>query len=391
MTFSFDEFELNTAKRTLRRNNVTISLEPQVFALINLLVENHDRVISKDELVEKIWGGRFISDAAIASRISLARAALGDDGKQQRYIKTVHGHGLTFAAQVSQMSNLVLGESIKSTSVQRIRFAQNADGHRLAYALTGAGPPLLRFPAPLTTDLEIEWKNPPERAYVDMLSKAFQLLRFDHVGAGQSERAEPRYDFAAQAADAAAVADAAGFDKFSAFSMTGGALAAIQFAVLYPERLQRLAIIGGYADGRLVRGKPEAEDPLKMLIAEGWQQEDNAFAKAFITSYYPEGPSEEVHSLVRHMQAACPPEIMLGDRDATNKASVANLLSQVRCPTLIIHARGDSVHPLSQAQKLAAGIPNAELVILETSNLLPYPGNKVWTSFTETLTEFLAN
>lgn len=59
------------------------------------------------------------------------------------------------------------------------------------------------------------------------------------------------------------------------------------------------------------------------------------------------------------MQAACPPETMLHDRDAINDATVAHLLDQVRCPVLILHARGDAVHPVSQAQKLAAGIPRA--------------------------------
>jgi pimeloyl-ACP methyl ester carboxylesterase len=292
-------------------------------------------------------------------------------------------------ADVSCGDMAKLTEPARKESVQRIRYARNAVGHKLAYAVTGDGPPLLRFPPPLTMDLEIEWNNPTERAYPDRLSRKFRYLRFDHLGSGQSERVEPNFDFSAQADDAAAVADAAGFDRFAAWSMSGGALAAIHFAARYPERLTRLAIVGGYADGRQRRGGPEAPEALKTMIAEGWGKTESAFAAAFMTSYFPEGPLEDVRSLVRHMQVACPPELMLRDRDAINNASVAHLLTKVRCPTLILHARDDAVHPLSEAQKLAAGIPDAELVILETANHVPYPGIGVWELYIDTLMQFL--
>ncbi len=105
MVLAFDDFELDTAKVELRKDGQPVAIEPQVFALICLLVENHDRVVSKDELVEKIWSGRFISDAAIASRISLARKALGDDGKRQRLLKTIHGLGVRFVGSVTDVGD----------------------------------------------------------------------------------------------------------------------------------------------------------------------------------------------------------------------------------------------------------------------------------------------
>ena len=76
-----------------------MSLEPQVFALLALLVENRERLVSKDEIIEKVWDGRIVSDAAVASRVKSARQALGDDGKSQRFIKTIHGQGYRFVAQ----------------------------------------------------------------------------------------------------------------------------------------------------------------------------------------------------------------------------------------------------------------------------------------------------
>ena len=80
---------------------------------------------------------------------------------------------------------------------------------------------------------------------------------------------------------------------------------------------------------------------------------------------------------------------MLRDRDVINNATVEHLLEKVRCPVLILHARDDAVHPLSQAKKLAAGIQRAELVVLETVNHVPLYGSSCWESYNYTLAEFL--
>lgn len=101
MIYSFEDYEVDTSQQELRKAGVAVKIEPQVFDLIQLLVQHHERLVSKDEIVEKIWGGRAISDTAISSRISSARAALGDDGRQQRLIKTVHNKGLRFLATPS--------------------------------------------------------------------------------------------------------------------------------------------------------------------------------------------------------------------------------------------------------------------------------------------------
>lgn len=96
MIYCFEDFELDAPKQVLRRDGVEIKIEPQVFDLLYLLVENHERLVTKDEIIEKIWGGRIISETAVSSRISSARNAVGDDGRQQRLIKTIHNKGLRF-------------------------------------------------------------------------------------------------------------------------------------------------------------------------------------------------------------------------------------------------------------------------------------------------------
>lgn len=107
MIYHFGDFELDTLKAELRRRGDEVALEPQVFALLILLAENAERLVSKDEIVEKVWDGRFVSDSAIASRVKSLRAALGDDGKAQKYIRTVHGKGFRFVGELRQSASSV--------------------------------------------------------------------------------------------------------------------------------------------------------------------------------------------------------------------------------------------------------------------------------------------
>jgi TolB-like protein/Tfp pilus assembly protein PilF len=100
MIYRFDSFELDTDLFELRENGASVTLEPQVFALISYLVSNRERMISKDELVGKVWNGRVVSDSAVSSRIKKARKALGDDGKSQRLIGTVHSQGFRFVGNL---------------------------------------------------------------------------------------------------------------------------------------------------------------------------------------------------------------------------------------------------------------------------------------------------
>ena len=98
--FEFDEFELDTGRFELRRRGEPCPVEPQVFDVLCVLVEHRDRVVPKEELLDRVWGDRFVSESALTSRIKAARQAVGDDGRAQRVIGTVHGRGYRFLAPV---------------------------------------------------------------------------------------------------------------------------------------------------------------------------------------------------------------------------------------------------------------------------------------------------
>ena len=104
MHFRFGDFEIDAARQELRQAGAPVHIEPQVFDLLVYLVQHRDRIVSKDELIETIWHGRVISEAALSSRISAARRALGDNGNDQNLIRTLHKRGFRFVGEVEEGS-----------------------------------------------------------------------------------------------------------------------------------------------------------------------------------------------------------------------------------------------------------------------------------------------
>ena len=102
MAFLFDDMILDVERRELRSGAKLIPLEPQVFDILAFLIRNRDRVVSKDDLLAAVWDGRMVSDSAIAARINAARRAIGDDGEQQRWIRTVVRKGFRFVGEVRE-------------------------------------------------------------------------------------------------------------------------------------------------------------------------------------------------------------------------------------------------------------------------------------------------
>jgi TolB-like protein len=102
LNLRFADFEIDVARRELRRAGAIVHLEPQVFDLLVHLVRNRDRIVSKDELIDAIWQGRIVSEAALSSRVSAARRALGDSGNDQTLIRTLHKHGFRFVGDVDE-------------------------------------------------------------------------------------------------------------------------------------------------------------------------------------------------------------------------------------------------------------------------------------------------
>jgi len=107
LLYSFEDFALDTARRELRRSGTPISLQPQVFDLLEYLIRNRERVVSKDDLLAAVWDGRIVSESTLSTRINSARVAIGDSGEEQRLIRTTHGKGFRFVGVLREEEQTV--------------------------------------------------------------------------------------------------------------------------------------------------------------------------------------------------------------------------------------------------------------------------------------------
>lgn len=111
MRFVFGDCELDTDRYELRRNGVVQRVEPQVFEVLTLLLRDHGRVVGKEQILDAVWGSRFVSESALTSRIKAARKAIGDDGRGQRLIRTVHGRGYQFVGSLQEPAGALATDS----------------------------------------------------------------------------------------------------------------------------------------------------------------------------------------------------------------------------------------------------------------------------------------
>ena len=118
MRFLFEDFVFDTERRELHQGSDVVSIAPQVFDLLECLIRNRERVVSKDDLINAIWNGRIVSDAALTTRLNAARSAVGDSGEEQRLIKTLPRRGVRFVGAVREAKKLA-AESASDASAQR--------------------------------------------------------------------------------------------------------------------------------------------------------------------------------------------------------------------------------------------------------------------------------
>ncbi len=235
LIFLFEDCELDLDRFELRRAGKLRPVEPQVFDLLAVLLRERRRVVPKEELLDTVWGNRFVTESALTSRVKAARQAIGDDGRGQRLIRTVHGRGYQFVAPVNEaeQSDTVAGVS-PTPPGQEIRFRTTADGTRLAYAASGEGPPLVKA-ANWLSHLDYDWESPVWRHWLVELSRRFRLVRYDERGCGLSDWDIGRFSFHDWVDDLEAVVDAAGLDRFSLLGISQGGPVAIAYAVRHPN------------------------------------------------------------------------------------------------------------------------------------------------------------
>lgn len=370
MIYTFSGNELDTKRHVLTRNGAQIPVEPQVFDVLRVLAEHAGSVVSKDELIDAVWNGRIVSEATISGRINAARTAVGDNGKDQSIIRTVQRRGFEMVAEVVQ-DETAEQKPLHAEISQTIRYTSSEDGRSIAWSSAGEGPPVLLAWHHLS-HLEGDWDVSIVAPSQQRIAQSHRLIRYDVRGAGLSEALRPEDTLESHVADMKAVADAAGLDRFPIVALLQNTAVAVRFAALYPERVSGLVLHNAYAVGRALRDEapPSSDfDPFIALIKSGgWGDPDNGFMRAWITMVMPQISPDEATEMITLVGRASTPDDAILQRDLIDRLDVRADLKKVQAPTLVIHPRRCGIHPVAEGRRVAAGIPNAEFLEMDTSN-----------------------
>ena len=284
---------------------------------------------------------------------------------------------------------MLKGEDKRVVLHQTIRFTRSADEVRLAYAESGAGAPLVKASNWLS-HLEFDWQSPLWRHWFGFLSSAHRLVRYDARGCGLSDWDVADLTLAAQVADLEAVAEASGVDRFDLVGISGGGVVAIEYCIRHPERVSHLVLYGAFARGWNHRGEESVRQfrALNELMRFGWGQDNPAFRRLFATMFVPDASEEQEHWFSDLMRITSKPEIAAQIMEAAGQLNVMDRLAAVSVPTLVMHARSDGRIPYSEGRALAAGIPGARFVTLESRNHILLESEPAWARFCEVFSEF---
>ena len=406
--FRFEGFELEPETRELRNESGPVHVEQQVFDVLRHLTEHRDRVVPKTELLDEVWGDRFVSESALTSRIKSARRAVGDSGERQQVIQTIRGVGYRFVANVDV---IVEGEAGVLPGVERretppsggapnlelkVRFVEAAGGVSLAVAETGAGRYLVKSATWLTQVDKDTDDSPVWGHWVRALSRRFHYVRYDPRGCGLSDR-----DLAGQDLtnldlwidDLGRVIDDLDQERVALLGVSQGGPVAVGFAARYPERISHLILYGTYARGMKRRGDPiqSEEAGLQVTLARvGWGTKNDSFREIFARQFVPDAQSDEIAWFNNQLQVTTNSTNAPLLEGAFHDLDVSDLARQVVTPTLVQHAVGDRAVPFEEGRHLAGLIPGARFVTLQSRNHILLQRDAAFPRFIDEIERFTA-
>jgi pimeloyl-ACP methyl ester carboxylesterase/AraC-like DNA-binding protein len=274
---------------------------------------------------------------------------------------------------------------------QIVRYASARDGTRLAWSAVGDGPPMVKT-ANWLNHLEHDWRSPLWRHWMQLFLEGRCLVRYDERANGMSDWDTPEISFEAFVDDLACVVDAAGLERFDLLGISQGAAVAIAYAVRHPERVRRLVLYGGYAQGWAARASPEEVARREAMIAltnAGWGADNPAYRKLFTNLYIPGASAEQADWFTEVQKISASTENSVRIQRVLSQIDVSDLLDKVAVPTLVAHARNDQVVPFSAGEQLAARIPGAQFVPLTGGNHILIETEPAWAQFSAAVRCFL--
>ncbi|SEK16572.1 MULTISPECIES: alpha/beta fold hydrolase [unclassified Variovorax] len=277
---------------------------------------------------------------------------------------------------------------------QSLRFCIGADGTRIAIASIGSGAPLVRA-AHWLSHVEHDLHSPVWGPWLRELGRGHQYIRYDQRGCGLSDNAVTDFSLDAWVGDLEAVVDSMALRRFPLIGMSQGGAVAVAYAVRHPDRVSHLVLAGAYARGALQRANNDTQrleaETLVNLIRVGWGRDSAAFRQVFTNQFIPGGTQEQHQWWNELERLTASPENAARTLDAFHRVDVTELARQVQLPTLVLHARGDARVPFDEGLRLAALIPGARFVPLDSDNHVLLDSEPAWDVFLAEVRSFLGS
>jgi len=397
-------------QRSMVRRDAGVAQERQIIFRIGVNVG--DIIIDDDDIfgdgvniaarLETLCepGGVCISRTAndhIRDKLAIAFADLGEQ-TVKNISRTVGVFGLSakdiegLPESAAPPATAAGGTAATKPYEQDIHFCQTKDGVQLAYSRMGQGFPIVKT-GNWMTHLEFDFESPIWRHLYRELARDHTFIRYDARGNGLSDREIPNVSFENFVDDLETVVDAAGIERFALLGISQGCAVSIAYAVRHPQRVSHLVLLGGYAVGWRKRARTEAEkeagEAMLTLTRVGWGQENPAFRQMFTSQFLPEGTKEQIDWFNELQRISASPADAVRNLSANGDTDISSLLAQVGVPTLVMHARQDARVPFEAGRRMAAGIPGARFVPLESRNHLILESEPAFARFLEEMRAFL--
>ncbi len=387
MIYQFGKFKIDATSFEIWCDQTRLEAQPQVIELLIMLIENRGRVVSRDEIFNNIWRNKVVSDAALSSRIKSLRKLLGDDGVQQKFIRTIHGRGFRFHAEVaeSQGAQSVPADNPGISPVFRLpetRYARSGKVH-IAYQQFGSGSFDLVFVPGFVSHIDNYWAEPGMANWLNSIGQFARVVMFDKRGTGLSDSVAELPGFDIRMDDVRAVMDAANLDRAFIMGISEGGSLASLFAAMHPERCKGLILYGAFA--KFTSWFETREELLGLFdyieAAWGSGQSIPAFAPSRA-----EDP-EFTQWWGRFERLGATPGAAIALMEMNSQIDITNILPSIHVPTLVIHRAEDVLIDVEAGRLLASTIPGAQYVELPGADHLPWTGNTEL--ITDALDQFL--